>query len=73
MMKFGAYIPIAEKPSHEPDAFPRLKKWQHAAALEVVHGYIEEGKVLTPFPGRITTCPVTGHPFFFYPSVVPKS
>ena len=74
-MKFGAYIPLAGKPfPHNPATFPRLKKWQLAAALEVVHEYIKEGKVLGPFPGNTRTCPVTGHPLFFYPSfVVPKS
>ena len=46
MMKFGAYIPLAGKPfPHNPATFPRLKKWQLAAALEVVYGYIKEGKV----------------------------
>ena len=75
MMTFGAYIPLAGRPfPHEPTTFPRLKKWQLAAALEVVHQYIKEGKVLGPFPGRTRTCPVTGHPLYFYPSfVVPKS
>ena len=51
-----------------------MKKWQQAAALEVVHEYVKEGKVLGPFPGNTRVCPVTGRPLFFYPSfVVPKS
>ena len=45
-----------------------------AAALEVVYQYIQEGKVLGPFPGTTRLCPITGHPLVFYPSfVVPKS
>ena len=75
MMKFGAYIPLSGMPfSHNPSTFPKLKKWQLAAALEVVYGYIQEGKVLGPFPGSARHCPITGHPLFFYPLfVVPKS
>ena len=75
MMKFGAYIPLSGKPfPHDPATFPRLKKWQLAAALEVVHGYIKEGKVLGPFPGKTRACTITGLPIFFYPSfVVPKT
>ena len=75
MMKHGAHIPLAGKPfPHDPLTFPRLKTWQRAAALEVVYGYVKEGKVLGPFPGTTRTCPVTGRPLFFYPSfVVPKS
>ena len=75
MLKFGAYIPLAERPiPHEPTAFRRLKIWKLAEALEVVHQYIKEEKVLGPFPGRTRTCPVAGHPLYFYPSfVVPKS
>ena len=45
-----------------------------AASLEVVYQYIQEGKVLGPFPGTTRLCPITGHPLVFYPSfVVPKS
>ena len=52
LMKYGAYIPLSGMPfSHDPRTFPRLKKWQIAAALEVVHQYVQEGKVLGPFPG----------------------
>ena len=40
MMKYGAYIPLSGMPfSHDPRTFPRLKKWQIAASLEVVHQY----------------------------------
>ena len=75
MMKFGAYIPLSGKPfPHDPRDFPKLKKWQLVAALEVVHNYVKEGKVLGPFPGSTRFCPVTGKPLVFYPSfVVPKS
>ena len=75
MMKFGAYIPLSGLPfSHDPHTFPKLKKWQLAAALEVVYQFIQEGKVLGPFPGSVRHCPITGQPLFFYPSfVVPKS
>ena len=75
MMKYGAYIPLSGMPfSHDPGTFPKLKKWQMAAALEVVYQYIQEGKVLGPFPGTTRLCPLTGHPLVFYPSfVVPKS
>ena len=75
MMKFGATIPLAGLPfPHDPARFPRMEKWQQAAALEVVHKFVKEGKVLGPFPGNTRLCPVTGHPLFFYPSfVVPKS
>ena len=45
-----------------------------AAALEVIYKFVQEGKVLGPFPGKTRFCPITGHPLFFYPSfVVPKS
>lgn len=71
MMKFGAYIPLVGSPHlHKPTAFPKMKKWQRVAALEVVYGYVKEGKVLGPFPGSTRTCPVTGHPIYFYPSIV---
>ena len=75
MMKFGAHIPLSGAPFlHDPRTFPKLKKWQQAAALEVVYQYVKEGKVLGPFPGNTRTCPITGRPLFFYPSfVVPKS
>ena len=75
MMKFGAFIPLCGEPfHHDPNTFPKLKEWQKAAALEVVFKYIQEGKVLGPFPGSTRICPMTGHPLVFYPSfVVPKS
>ena len=75
MMKFGAHIPLSGSPfRHNPLTFPKLKKWQRAAALEVVLQYVQEGKVLGPFPGSTRICPLTGHPLVFYPSfVVPKS
>ena len=75
MMKFGAYIPLSGMPfSHDPNTFPRLKEWQLAATLEVVYQYVQEGKVLGPFPGSVRHCPITGQPLVFYPSfVVPKS
>ena len=74
-MKFGAHLPLSGRPFlNDPRAFPTLKKWQQAAALEVVYQYVKEGKVLGPFPGNTRSCPVTGRPLFFYPSfVVPKS
>ena len=65
MMKFGAYIPLSGMPfPHDPRTFPRLKRWQLAAALEVVYQYLKEGKVLGPFPGSTRICPVTEHPLF---------
>ena len=75
MMKFGAFIPLAGMPfPHDPRSFPKLKDWQLAAALEIVYQFVQEGKVLGPFPGSTRRCPVTGHPLVFYPSfVVPKS
>ena len=75
MMKFGAFIPLAGMPfPHDPRTFPKLEKWQLAAALEVVYQFVQEGKVLGPFPGTTRRCPITGHPLVFYPSfVVPKS
>ena len=75
MMKFGAHIPLSGMPHrHDPRTFPTLKKWQQAAALEVVYEYVKEGKVLGPFPGHTRHCPVSGFPLVFYPSfVVPKS
>ena len=75
MMKYGAHIPLSGCPYlHNPATFPRLEKWQQAAALEVVYKYVKEGKVLGPFPGYTRNCPITGHPLSFYPSfVVPKS
>ena len=75
MMKFGAYIPLAGKPfPHDPMTFPKLKKWQQAAALELVYQFVREGKVLGPFSGDTRYCPITGAPLCFYPSfVVPKS
>ena len=75
MMKFGAYIPQCGQPfPHDPRTFPKLKNWQLAAALEVVHQYLLEGKVLGPFPGDTRLCPVFDKPLVFYPSfVVPKS
>ena len=75
MMKFGAFIPLAGRPfPHDPRSFPKLKDWQLAAALEIVYQFVQEGKVLGPFPGSTLRCPVTNHPLVFYPSfVVPKS
>ena len=75
MMRFGAHIPLAKRPFyHDPKLFPRMKDWQKAAALETIFGFLKEGKVLGPFPGRTRYCPLTGHPLCFYPSfVVPKT
>ena len=75
MMKFGAFIPLDWMPfPHDLRSFPKLKDWQIAAALEIVYQFVQEGKVLGPFPGSTRRCPVTGHPLVFYPSfVVPKS
>ena len=69
------FIPLAGRPFvHHHSSFPRLKKWQLPAAVVVVHGLIKKGNVLGPFPGNISTYPITGHPLLFYPSfVVPKS
>ena len=40
----------------------------------MVYQYVQEGKVLGPFPGATRHCPISGLPLFFYPSfVVPKS
>ena len=41
-----------------------------AAALEVVYSYIQEGKVLGPFPGDMRYCPISRQPLVFYPSFV---
>ena len=75
MMKYGAEIPLGGLPFlHNPNSFPRMKEWQQAAALEVVYRFVQEGKVLGPFPGTTRICPITGNPMCFYPSfVVPKS
>ena len=75
MMKFGAFIPLDGCPFlNDPQDFPRMKVWQQAAALEVVYKFVQEGKVLGPFPGSTRYCHITGKPLFFYPSfVVPKS
>ena len=75
MMEEGAYIPLSGIPfRHDPLKFPRLARWQKAAALEVVYQLVKEGKVLGPFPGSTRHCPITGKPLVFYPSfVVPKS
>ena len=43
MMKFGAYIPLSGQVFlHDPRDFPVLKRWQRAAALEVVYEYLKE-------------------------------
>ena len=75
MMKFGARIPLIDRPFfHDPDSFPRMQKWQQAVALEVVYEFVKEGKILGPFPGSKRFCSVTGKPLCFYPFfVVPKS
>lgn len=75
MMRFGAHIPLTGVPfPHDPARFPKMKDWQKAAALEVIYRFVQEGKVLGPFPGTTRNCPLTGHPLSFYPSfVVPKS
>ena len=75
MMRFGAHIPLTGTPfPHDPGQFPRLKDWQIAAALEIIYEFVQEGKVLGPFPGKTRRCPLTGHPLIFYPSfVVPKA
>ena len=74
-MRHGAVIPLSGLPFlNDPGTFPVMDSWQQAAALEVVYGYVKEGKVLGPFPGDTRLCPVTGKPLYFYPSfVVPKS
>ena len=75
MMKVGAFIPLVGCPFlNDPRTFPRMEVWQQAAALEVVYKFVQEGKVLGPFPGSTRRCPISGKPLFFYPSfVVPKS
>ena len=75
MMKFGAHIPLTGMPFlHDPKSFPAWKDWQLAAALEIIYPFVNEGKVLGPFPGNTRFCPVTGKPLVFYPSfVVPKT
>ena len=41
MMKFEAFIPLAGMPfPHDPLTFPKLKKWQLAAALEIVYKFV---------------------------------
>ena len=65
-MKFGAYIPLSGHPFlNDPLTFPKMEAWQQAAALEVVYKFIQEGKVLGPFPGTTRNCPITGMPLFF--------
>ena len=62
MMKFGAFIPLAGMPfPHDPRTFPRLKEWQLAAALEIVYQFVQEGKVLGPFPGTTRRFPIQGN------------
>ena len=74
-MKFVAHIPLSGRPfPHNPATFPKIKDWQVAVALEVIYKFVQEGKVLGPFPGKTQFCPITAHLLFFYPSfVVPKS
>ena len=75
MMRFGAHIPLTGVPfAHDPRRFPKMRDWQNAAALEVIYKFVQEGKVLGPFPGTTRHCPLTRYPLFFYPSfVVPKT
>ena len=62
-MKFGAFISLSGRPHrHDPKTFHKLKKWELAVALEVVHDYVKEGKVLGPFPADTWVCPLTGRP-----------
>ena len=69
--EFGGCIPLAGMLfPHDPVSFRQLEEWQQAAALEVIHGYIKEGKVLGPFPASTRHCSITGHSLFFYPSFV---
>ena len=71
MMKFGAFISLSGRPHrHDQKTFHKLKKWELAVALEVVHDYVKEGKVLGPFPADTRVFPLTGRPLFFYPSFV---
>ena len=64
MMRFGAQIPLTGTPfPHDPSQFPRLKDWQMAAALEVIYEFVQQGKVLGPFPGKTRHCPLQGTPF----------
>ena len=66
MMRFGAHIPLTGIPfAHDPSRFPKMKDWQIAAALEVIYKFVQEGRVLGPFPGKTRHCPLTGHPLFF--------
>ena len=66
MMRFGARIPLINKPFfHDYESFPRMQKWQQAAALKVVYEFVKEGKVLGPFPGSTCFCPITGKPLCF--------
>ena len=54
MMKYGAHIPLSGMPFyHDPRTFPKLKRWQLVAALVRVHQYVEEGKVLGPYPDAV--------------------
>ena len=48
-----------------------MKDKQVAAALEKIYGFVQEGKVLGPFPGRTRYCPLTGHPPCFYAKTKP--
>ena len=75
MMKHGAYILLSgTPPRHDPNTLRRLKQWELVAALELVHDYIQEGKVLGPFSADTRLCPLTWCPLFLCPSfVVPKS
>ena len=67
MMRFGAHIPLAGKPfPHNPSHFLKMEDWQKAAALEVIYKFVQEGRVLGPFPGKTRHCPLTGHLLFFF-------
>ena len=60
-MKFGVFIPLyGSLYRHDPKTFHKLKKWELAAALEVVHDCEKEGNVLGPFPADTRVCPLTG-------------
>ena len=67
MMKYGAVIPLKDRPHlNNPELFPVMKKWQQAAALEVVHKYVKEENVLGAFPGN-TSMPYNWEATFLLP------
>ena len=73
MMRFGAHIPLTGVPfTHDQRRFPKMRDWQITAALEVIYKFVQEGKVLGPFPGTTRHCPPGILSFFIRPSSYQK-